>query len=150
MDMSLEFDDLFVAKLFVCLIRGRFSGCIVYPPVWPIFDYYYWLKKPSGTLCMSNYDMICVNVQYIELGNNAFILGHNCSGVPNKQTCRLHIKKNPTYISFPSFSHFKFQKRSHSSGPNNSVVLNKHGGWTITPKLINMWSGINVWLNFQI
>ena len=32
---------------------------------------------------------------------------------------------------------------NYSSGPNNSVVLNKHGGWTISLKLINMWCGIS-------
>ena len=26
------------------------------------------------------------------------------------------------------------------SGPNNGVVLNKHGGWTIFAKSINVWS----------
>ena len=37
-----------------------------------------------------------------------------------------------------------------SSGPNNSVVQNKHGGWTIFPKLINVWSPISMWLNFSL
>ena len=32
----------------------------------------------------------------------------------------------------------------YSSGPNNSVVLNKHGGWTIYPKSINVWFGIRI------
>jgi hypothetical protein len=39
--------------------------------------------------------------------------------------------------------------KRYSSGPNNSVVLNKHGGWTIFPKLINVWSGISVWSVFS-
>ena len=36
----------------------------------------------------------------------------------------------------------------YSSGPNNSVVLNKQGGWTISQKLINMWSEISMWSMF--
>jgi hypothetical protein len=36
------------------------------------------------------------------------------------------------------------------SGPNNSVVLNKPGGWTIYPKLINVWSKISMWSDISI
>ena len=39
----------------------------------------------------------------------------------------------------------------YSSGPNNRVVPYKHVGWTISPKLINMWSLISMWGgNFKI
>ena len=40
---------------------------------------------------------------------------------------------------------------TYSSGPNNSVVLNKRGGgWTIYPKLVNVWSEISMWADFSI
>ena len=38
----------------------------------------------------------------------------------------------------------------YSSGPNNSVVLNKHGSWTIYPKLMYVWSEISMWSAFSI
>ena len=38
----------------------------------------------------------------------------------------------------------------YSCGPNNSVVLNKRGGWTIHPKLINVWSEISMWSDFSM
>ena len=38
----------------------------------------------------------------------------------------------------------------YSSGPYNSVVLNKRGGWTIHPKLINVWSEISTWSDFSM
>ena len=38
----------------------------------------------------------------------------------------------------------------YSSGPNNSVVLNKRGGRTIYPKSINVWSEISMWSDFSI
>ena len=40
---------------------------------------------------------------------------------------------------------FLILAHTYSSGPNNSVVLNKHSGWTISAKLINVWSGISMW-----
>jgi hypothetical protein len=36
------------------------------------------------------------------------------------------------------------------SGPNNSGVLNKHGGWVIFHALKNVWSGISVSLDFLL
>ena len=47
----------------------------------------------------------------------------------------------------PSVS-LKIFRLRYSSGPNKSGVLNKHGGWTISQKLINVCSGISVWLDF--
>ena len=38
----------------------------------------------------------------------------------------------------------------YSSGPNRSVVLNKRGGWTIYPKLINVWTEISMWSDFSM
>ena len=38
---------------------------------------------------------------------------------------------------------------SYSSGRYNSVVLSKHIWWTISPKLINVWSRIRVWSDFS-
>ena len=43
---------------------------------------------------------------------------------------------------------FVFIIISYSSG--NSVVLNKHFGWMIYPKSINVWSEISMWSDFSI
>ena len=43
---------------------------------------------------------------------------------------------------------FLFIIISYSSG--NSVVLNKHFGWMIYPKSINVWSEISMWSDFSI
>ena len=41
-------------------------------------------------------------------------------------------------------------QNTYSSGPNNSGVLNKHGGWVISHALKNVWSGISVSLDFLL
>ena len=48
----------------------------------------------------------------------------------------------PCPASIPDSRVTARQKDSYSSGPNNSVVLNKNVGRTIFPKSINLWSGI--------
>ena len=48
------------------------------------------------------------------------------------------------------FIKFHWHDKKITSGPNNSVVLNKRGGWTIYPKWIKVWSEINMWSDFSI
>ena len=44
----------------------------------------------------------------------------------------------------------KLKSRYSSNGPNRSVDLNKRGGRTIYPKLINVWSEISMWADFSV
>ena len=53
-------------------------------------------------------------------------------------------------LFYPSFQLATRIVFMYSSGPNRSVVLNKHGGWTICPILINVWSEITMWSDFSI
>ena len=64
---------------------------------------------------------------------------------------RLQLKKTSSGFGFLCSTKNSLSKvafNNYSSGPNNSVVLNKHGGWTIFAKSIKVWSGISVWSDF--